>query len=263
MEYVRHATEEGGMVSRKLPACLPPRRAVSYMEKPHIYTMPEAFIRDQEVPARWRLLALLNGFFLNNMKCWMSNEKLGQQLGCHENTVTRAVEELENLNIIRCERTRRSRLISSVLHETTIDSGLRPPSVPVSDHHQYISNSVTNSDKIHSSAEAENDSDLEIEPDEDLVPTKKFGKRAEPSVEKEVLTLFGWFSEINPAYLMWRRVPAQRDAAKQLLAKYGLEKTKVLFDYAVEVKDDPFAPHVTSPYELLTKLSKLRKYADK
>ncbi len=59
--------------------------------------MPEAFAKDQDVPARWRIWAVINGFFINRKKCWASNEWLGEQINAHKDTVSQGVKELEEM----------------------------------------------------------------------------------------------------------------------------------------------------------------------
>jgi hypothetical protein len=54
-------------------------------------------MQDQSVPARWRVLGYLNGFFINHRKCWASNETIAQAIGAHKDTVSQAVKELEDL----------------------------------------------------------------------------------------------------------------------------------------------------------------------
>lgn len=108
--------------------------------------MPEAFVKDPNVPARWRILAIINGFFLNGQKCWAGNDYLAEKIGTHKDTVSQAVKELEDLKMIVCERTRRTRLIVPVLVEIGVDAYLRQATAPISDRRQRLSISVSNSE---------------------------------------------------------------------------------------------------------------------
>ena len=108
-------------------------------------------MRDESVPARWRLLGLIKGFHVNGKAFYASNNWIMEELGCSEPTVVSAVAELEKLGKIRCERTRRSRVIYPVLDqkiisETQVDQGLRLKSTLVSDLNQLKTNSDSNSD---------------------------------------------------------------------------------------------------------------------
>lgn len=117
--------------------------------QPYSYTMPERFLTAQEVPAKWRIWAILNGFFINNQKCWASNEWFGEKLGIHKDTASRAIQELEEEGLIICTRTRRSRNIEPVLQIVESEIGtnvdLRSASTPISDRHTRRSISISNS----------------------------------------------------------------------------------------------------------------------
>lgn len=111
--------------------------------------MPEAFMKDSSVPARWRVLGIINGFHIAGKSFYGSNTWLMEQLDCSEQTVTNAIAELEKMGEIETVRTRRSRLVKRALKtpETQIDHGLRPQSARVSDPKQLGTISDSNSDK--------------------------------------------------------------------------------------------------------------------
>ena len=124
------------------------------MKQPYIYTLPEAFIKDTEVPTRWRVWAVVNGFFVGGKKCWASNEWIGEQVKAHKDTVSQAVKELEALGYFLCERTARTRLISPGNPPMIgTDTYLRSVSTPISDRHERLSTSVSNSEKNTSASE--------------------------------------------------------------------------------------------------------------
>lgn len=109
--------------------------------------MPEGFLKDQSVPARWRVLGIINGFLMNGKPFYGSNKWLMEQLDCSEQTVSNAFKELEAADEIETKRTRRSRLVYRKLKEPTetlTALGLRPETVEVSDPNQL----GTNSDSI-------------------------------------------------------------------------------------------------------------------
>lgn len=119
------------------------------MKQPYTYSMPESFLKDKSVPARWRVLGVINGFILNGGCFYGSNEWLMEQLGCSQQTISTAFAELEELKEIRTERTKRSRLVyktsrdtNQLVSEIQTDSS-RDPS-------QLVPNSVSNSVKEYS-----------------------------------------------------------------------------------------------------------------
>tara|TARA_Y100000310_G_scaffold336064_1_gene419638 strand:- start:391 stop:1050 length:660 start_codon:yes stop_codon:yes gene_type:complete len=155
--------------------------------------MPESFMKDQTVPARWRLLGIINGFLINGNDFYASNEWIMDKLGCSEQTVSNAVKELEDLGEIICNRTRRSRLIKrSVLvparpKEVRVSDPKRPR---VSDPSQLGSNSVSNAEReIPAKAgettfeEVPTDVNGEL-PDLEVKQTKDRGKRMKALIDK-------------------------------------------------------------------------------
>ena len=80
--------------------------------KEYVYTMPQSFMDDKSVPAHWRLLGYLNGFFINGNAVWASNETIGEKIGCSPRSIQTAVKTLEDKGLIVCERTRRTRIIT-------------------------------------------------------------------------------------------------------------------------------------------------------
>ena len=117
------------------------------MRQPYTYTMPEQFLTDSAVPARWRVWAILNGFFLNKMKFWGSNDWIGEKIGAHKDTISQAIKELEELNYIKCERTRRSRIVIDIRTEIGDNAYLRPVLAPISDRRQRLTNTDSNAER--------------------------------------------------------------------------------------------------------------------
>jgi hypothetical protein len=52
----------------------------------------------------------------------------------------------------------------------------------------------------------------------------------------------------------------ERKAAEWLINKYGLKKAIEVCEYSISLNEVPFAPSITSPYELKMKLAKLKIY---
>ena len=116
------------------------------MKQPYVYTMPESFLKDKSVPARWRVLAVINGFILNGGCFYGSNEWLMEQLGCSEPTVSSAFKELEELKEIRTERTKRTRKVYKTSRDPS-SFGSETQVEPARDPSQLLPNSVSNSVK--------------------------------------------------------------------------------------------------------------------
>lgn len=106
--------------------------------------MPESFLKDESVPARWRILGIINGFLINGGCFYGSNEWLMEQLGCSEPTVSSAFKELEALKEVRIERTRRTRKVYRNLRDPS-QLGSETQVGCAGDPSQLVPNSVSNS----------------------------------------------------------------------------------------------------------------------
>ncbi len=155
------------------------------MRTPYIYTMPESFLQDQSVPARWRLLAVINSFLLNGKEFYGSNAWLMQQLSCTEPTVTAAVAELEALGEVIVVRTRRSRVIKRKMSETQTNLGLTPKPTLVLDPNQLapISDSISETKKAIAKPIASPSEFTRVNTTtdgEEIAPKKKYAHRGSP-----------------------------------------------------------------------------------
>lgn len=203
-------------------------------------------MKDQSVPARWRLLGIINGFAINGKDFYASNEWIMTQLDCSQQTVSSAVKELEDLGEIACERTQRSRVI-----RRTGTNQLVPPYKPtrVSDTSQLVPNSYSNSDNTLSEVP------LRVEKDTEDGKVKK-DTRKYPNA-KQVFRLWGKY----PAH--WVNNATQLRAAENLYAEQGLEDIASALKYIKAHQDEEFFPQITSPWELDTKWDKLEAYFKK
>lgn len=219
--------------------------------QPYIYTMPESFLKDKSVPARWRVLAIINGFILNGGCFYGSNEWLMEQLGCSEQTVSNSFAELEALGEIRTERTKRTRKVyktsrdpSQLGSETQVGSS-RDPS-------WFGTNSVSNSEK--------NTSALEDERRVETVSLKEDTERTrKPAKYPNAREVFTWFPkpqkswEINTAELKYA----------ELLYKRGEKQVRAALRVIEDYGDDPYCPSAHSPSHLEPKWQSLLRFAGK
>lgn len=197
---------------------------------------------------------------------------LAEQMGVSEDTISRNLITLEEEGYIFKTNAPYGIIIKVKQAKKRFGRNVEPTSTKVSNlsRKNVEPNKTVSVDRTEdTSAKAESESslseeDTDFEPDEDFVPTKGFGKRNRPpSVEKELKAIFKMFADQNPAWIMWVRVPAQREAAKSLFERYGVEKTRGFYIAARRMKDEPFAPQVHSPYDLLMKLSKLKEHEER
>ena len=101
---------------------------------------------------------------------------------------------------------------------------------------------------------------LEIIPD--LLANKKKKKWNDFGVEaKEINSIFAIVGKINP-HLNYRNT-TQREAAAELIHVHGIENMKKVAEVAVSLYNKPYAPAITTPYQLRDKYAQLKAFVEK
>ena len=77
--------------------------------------------------------------------------------------------------------------------------------------------------------------------------------------EDKVIEVF--YKSINPTINFGNRTT--RKACKDLIKRFGFDKVKEVAVFACSLHGKPYAPVITTPYELKEKMSKLKAYADR
>lgn len=223
------------------------------MKQQYTYSMPEEFMQDQSVPAHWRLLGIVNGFFINNKPVYASNEWFAEKLGCSIRTVTDAVSKLESLKKIKCERTRRSRVILP-LTEIATNFHLRVQPTSISDSDQLLTNSYNNSDNKLSEQSSEREYTITSDLEEEKRPPRK------KKVTDDMVAVFNLFE--SPASTTWRLREIERTSAQALFDTYGIEtiKRRLKIIKQERKKGDPYFPEINTPSQLLDKMPNVERY---
>ncbi len=219
------------------------------MQVPYTYTLPQQFVEDKEVPTRWRVWAVINGFFIGGQYCWASNEWLAKKVKSHKDTVSQAVKELEEMNIIKCVRRARGRDIYPMIGANAYQWSA---STPISDRHQRLS--------ISYSVKSEKEITSADEPRIERVSSEENPKpSAKPKYphSKEVFAL--WAS----APKNWVLNTTQLRAAENLYEEQGIEEIKAALEYIEKHRHEDFFPQIASPYDLDSKWDKLSAFYDK
>lgn len=250
--------------------------------EPYTYSLPEQFLEDSSVPARWRVWAVINGFFINGGYCWASNGWIAERIKSHKDTVSQAVKELEDKKIIRCVRGARSRNIYPMIG-TNAYQWSAP--TPISDRHQRLSNSVSNSVR-------EKDTPLPSlsehgkydAPDPEYAPRLKTKKEPLPKTN-EFVEEWNKYSNLkkmginatpaNPSAKL-RVLPEARSTPDVVKATIGIrqkysfaEYQYAVKQYAQEVinrkksKDSDFHEHRWTLYQFLTRNNVLPNYVNR
>lgn len=79
--------------------------------------------------------------------------------------------------------------------------------------------------------------------------------------ETEIREIMEIFYEINPT-LNWKNKTI-RAACKEMIDRFGLEKTKQMSKAVISIQGKPYAPTATTPYEMKEKLAKFKLYFER
>lgn len=220
------------------------------MKQPYVYSMPESFLKDKGVPARWRVLAVINGFILNGGCFYGSNEWLMEQLSCSQHTVSTAFTELEELQEIRTERTRRTRKV----YKTSRDSNKVLSEIATEhsgDSNQVLPNSVSNSVKEIGATRIESVSSSE---DSEQRPARapKYPNAKE---------VFSWFPKdlVEPSWKLNTTILQH----SELLYLRGEPKVRSIIKFCQKNESDAFFPVWQDPTSLERNWNKIIKFADR
>ena len=89
----------------------------------------------------------------------------------------------------------------------------------------------------------------------------KIQEIATPSVaETEIRHIIFLFKDVNPAYKGWFSNKTERGAIVRLLREHGKDKLVILLKALPKIIEMPFAPRITSLYELEKKMGHLKVF---
>lgn len=96
--------------------------------------------------------------------------------------------------------------------------------------------------------------------EESSIEEKRIDVASEQS-SREITEIFEIFQKINPTINYGNKT--QRLAVSEMIKKIGFQKTKDSALYAVSIQSQQYAPTITTPYQLKTKLGDLIAYHSK
>lgn len=180
-------------------------------------------------------MGIINGFLINGLDCYGSNKWFMEKLGCSEQTISNAFQELEEIGEIVCTRTRTSRRVSRRINDPS-QLGSRPKPVRVSDPSWFGTNASSNASNKTSEANASQS--FEIVPEEVEPRTRK------DTTYLRVFELWGKYP------LNWKQNRTEIAAGQNILAEHGLEKAANALRFAREHADVPNCPQILKPSDL-------------
>lgn len=221
------------------------------MKQPYVYTLPEQFLEDKSVPMRWKLYALINGFWIAGLEVFASNAFFAEKLKCTERHIQNCLEDLEKDKVLRRVGVSQQRRIvpwgtnPEFVGGRTGSSKWDEPSVR--------HNSDSNSDSLNSVANAPQVKDIPIDLEESPAKVSK----AKYPHSKEVFALWGSYPK------NWLLNTTQLRAAENLYEEQGIEEIQNALKWYEDVKNRDFCPKILSPYDLDSKWAKLEDFIEK
>lgn len=86
---------------------------------------------------------------------------------------------------------------------------------------------------------------------------------SKPTAHPQLGELLDLFKKVNPSYRLFFANKTQRACLQRLIEQHSYEKTKAMIELLPDLIDKPYAPVVTSPYELEKNLGKIIAYVAK
>ena len=81
--------------------------------------------------------------------------------------------------------------------------------------------------------------------------------------EKEIAELISYFEPINPTTYRLYGNSTQRKAMGRMLDKFGFQKMKQIIKFLPKIVGEPYAPTITTPYQLEYKMAQLISFTQK
>lgn len=166
---------------------------------------------------------------------------LAMQTGIPRGSIYYHLKTLENLGIVSIKASSKYSIITLIKYE------------------DYQSNKGKFSSKVSSKLVTDK---LHVSTNNNVNNENNETIKTIPPVADDVNQLFKIFYDtINPNINYAHK--GNRNDAKFLVDKYGIENTLKFAEYAIKVQGKPYAPTITTPSQLKNKLSELRIYGEK
>jgi hypothetical protein len=219
--------------------------------------------------------------------CWPSIKKLAEEHAISSRQVHYALKELKKYRIIEVERL--GKKLNNRYWLTDKSEWQDMPITNKSDTHNmhittapYAHHPLHNM-HIHSKDTHSKDTHIRLAADaakKDMIRQKDENEHGDDNLpvinmdtgEREVVTplkpalpvldLLRLFQPVNPSYYLFTRNKTEIAAIKRLRDTYGTEKLSALIQALPEIISKPYAPRITSPYQLETQMGKLKAFID-
>jgi len=110
----------------------------------------------------------------------------------------------------------------------------------------------TKQDIYNNDKNVKNDKNEDIESNDSESPTKEITITEE---KNEINLLIERFKQVNPTYTRLFSKPPQRASLERLIKQFGFEQVGKMIDGLTKIFGKPYAPRITTPYQLEEKLA--------
>ena len=188
--------------------------------------------KQQKIAWNGDVIVIKEGQFLTGRK------QLAKETGIKETTVERILKYLENGHQIEQQKTNKFRIITILNWKSYQDTDSKVDNKRTTDGQQTDTN---NNDKNENN-------------DKNQSPSGDGG---------EVNSLISLFKEVNPDYQKFYKIKGHREAVSFLIKEFGAEKSANLIQFLPKLNSMPYAPTVTNPIQLRSKLGDIKAYMEK
>ena len=106
----------------------------------------------------------------------------------------------------------------------------------------------------------DNDSDNDSDNDNDKEKKEKKEKTSKEVYTSEINPLISLFQGVNPNYERLFANKTQRGALERMIKKFGGDEMRRVIEVLPEILGKPYAPQITTPYQLEQKMGQLLGY---
>lgn len=198
--------------------------------------------------------------------CWPSLKKLAQSCGMSRRTVIRRIEYLQQMGIIRkTARYRENGSYTSNNYELHIEHP--EENIKGEDSSRQCHGVTRIVSRSHQDSVTESLSELkktelnskELKNFEQPLPEALDKRDASENHHEDITKVMEAFQmTVNPAIVYGHKT--NRKACIELIKKFGVDRVVKTVKYLGEIQEDPFAPRITTPHQLLHKFGDLMIY---
>lgn len=192
-----------------------------------------------------------------NQHCFPSEKLIAREFSISTKSVARGIKDLKKWNIIDVRKEIRENGTWKNNSYILLDKSVWKPKP----NYKEITNSQeTQSRSLKDCEGVDHETEGAIKETHEQGNTSKeiFNGNASVAGVKEIMNIF---YEINPT-LNWKSKTI-RSACEELIEKFGLEETRAMTKQVIAIQGNPYAPTVTTPWELKEKLAKIKAYFDR